>query len=128
VGFSTRRSSSAASRERALAPLPDRVAISVVTLGELELGVLAATDAEVRRGRSDTLDLARAADPLPITEAVARRFAGIVHDCRGAGARVRILDALIGAAAVEHGLPVVTQDDDFDAITAAHPALVVLRV
>lgn len=115
-------------QERALAPLPDRVAISVVTLGELELGVLAAADAEVRRGRSDTLDLARAADPLPITEAVARRFAGIVHDCRGAGARVRILDALIGATAVEHGLPVVTQDDDFDAMAAAHPALVVVRV
>lgn len=117
-------------QERVLAPLPDRVAISVVTLGELELGVLAATGAEVRRGRSDTLDLARAADPLPITEAVARRFAGIVHDCRGAGAgaRVRILDALIGATAVEHGLPVVTQDDDFDAMAAAHPALVVLRV
>jgi len=39
-----------------------------------------------------------------------------------------VLDGLICATAVEHGLPVVTQDDDFTAIAAAHPALSVLRV
>ena len=35
--------------------LPERVAISVVTIGELQLGVLNAGDAEVRSRRADTL-------------------------------------------------------------------------
>jgi predicted nucleic acid-binding protein len=33
---------------RVLGQLPDRVAVSVVTVGELELGVLAAADDDVR--------------------------------------------------------------------------------
>lgn len=40
----------------------------------------------------------------------------------------RVLDALIAATAIQHGLPVVTQDGDFTAIAAAHPQLAVLRV
>ena len=55
-------------------------------------------------------------------------FARLVHDCRRAGVRSRALDALIAATAVEHGLPVVTQDDDFDVIAEAHPRLDVRRV
>jgi predicted nucleic acid-binding protein len=39
-----------------------------------------------------------------------------------------LTDALIAATAVEHGLPVVTQDDDFAQIAQAHPALEVLAV
>lgn len=112
---------------RTVRSLPDRVAVSVVTVGELELGVLVAGHAEARRRRADTLELARAADPLPITEAVMRTFARLVHDCRAASARVRVLDALIGATAIEHGLPVVTQDDDFEAMAAAHGQLRVVR-
>jgi prevent-host-death family protein len=46
---------------------------------------------------------------------------------RRAGIRPRVLDALIGATAVEHGLPVVTQDAGFAAIAGAHPPLVVVR-
>jgi predicted nucleic acid-binding protein len=51
-----------------------------------------------------------------------------VYDCREAGARPRVRDALIAAIAVQHGLPVVTQDDDFSTIAAAHPQLEVIRV
>jgi len=51
-----------------------------------------------------------------------------VRDCRRAGARPKILDALIAATAVEFGLPVVTQDDDFDTIAFAHSPLIVRRV
>ncbi len=53
---------------RPLGALPERVAISVVTIGELELGVLAAGDAETLARRADTLALAREADPIPVTE------------------------------------------------------------
>lgn len=115
---------------RALAPLPSRVAVSVVTVGELQLGVLAAGDPDRRARRADTLALARSADPIPLSEAVMVAWARLVYDCRSAGiARtVRLTDALIAATAVEHGLPVVSQDDDFDSMAQAHGPLEVVRV
>jgi hypothetical protein len=115
-------------QQRPLGALPEQVAVSVVTLGELELGVLAAGGPDERAARAATLALARAADPLPVSEATMSAFARLVHDCRAAGARPRILDALIAATAVEHGLPVVTQDDDFQSMSAAHAPLDVLAV
>ncbi|MEK6327004.1 MAG: PIN domain-containing protein [Actinomycetota bacterium] len=115
---------------RELAALPERVAVSVVTIGELQLGVLAATDPEGRSRRADTLALARTADPIPISEAIMVAWAHLVIDCRSAGIHraVKLTDALIAATAVEHGLPVVTQDEDFDAVATAHDRLEVARV
>ena len=118
----------ASEQRRVLGELPAEAAVSVVTLGELELGVLAAGDEDARAQRADTLALARAADPIPISESVMSAFARLVDDCRREGVRPKILDALIAATAVEHGLPVVTQDDDFDRIASAHPPLSVQRV
>jgi len=113
---------------RPLGELPSELAVSVVTIGELELGVLAAGDADTRARRADTLALARAADPIPVSEAVMSAFARLVNDCRRAGSRPRVLDALIAATGIEHGLPVVTQDDDFLAMAQAHAALTVVSV
>ena len=114
---------------RPLGRLPERVAVSVVTIGELELGVLAAVDETTLARRADTLALAREADPIPVSEAVMSAWARLVVDCRRAGVHrtVRLTDALIAATAVVHGLPVVTQDGDFDQIAAAHPPLRVVR-
>lgn len=116
--------------ERPLGPLPDQVAVSVVTTGELELGVLAAADDETRARRADTLALARESDPIPVNEAVMTEWAHLVINCRRAGIHrtVRLTDALIAATAITRGLPVVTQDDDFDQIAKAHPALRVEKV
>ena len=110
---------------RSLGDLPRRVAVSVVTLGELQLGVLAAKDDATRALRADTLALARGADPIPVTEPVMVTWARLVADCRAAGIQraVKLVDSLIAATAIEHGLPVVTQDRDFEAIAAAHPPL-----
>jgi hypothetical protein len=106
------------------------VAVSVVTLGELQFGVLAAQDPAARARRADTLALARAADPIPISEAVMIAWARLVSDCREAGIHrtVKLTDALIAATAVEHGLPVITQDEDYNQIAKAHPALQVIAV
>jgi predicted nucleic acid-binding protein len=95
--------------------LPNRVAVSVVTVGELQLGVLNAADDDARARRADTLSLARAADPIPISEAVMVTWARLVSDCRATGVQrtIKLTDALIAATAVEHGLPVVTQDADY---------------
>lgn len=115
---------------RTIAKLPERVALSVITIGELQLGVLNAGDSATRARRADTLALARAADPIPVSEAVMVSWARLVADCRTAGVHraVKLTDALIAATAIEHGLPVVTQDADFDQIARACPALSVIKV
>lgn len=115
---------------RALGELPERVAISVITIGELQLGVLHAPDDATRARRADTLALARTADPIHISEAVMGAWARLVADCRRAGVHrtIKLTDALIAATAIEHGLPVVTQDGDYDQIARGHPPLQVLRV
>jgi len=115
---------------RPLDELPAHVAVSVVTIGELQLGVLAAGDDAARTRRAETLALARAADPIPIGEAVIIAWARLVSDCRNADAHrtIRLTDALIAATAIEHGLPVVTQDADYTRIADAHAALQVVMV
>jgi len=115
---------------RELGELPDRVAVSVVTIGELQLGVLNAPDDNARARRADTLALARSADPIPISEAVMTAWARLVSDCKAAGIHrtVKLTDALIAATAVEHGLPVVTQDGDFEKIATVHRPLKTLVV
>ncbi|MGA7173729.1 MAG: PIN domain-containing protein [Candidatus Dormiibacterota bacterium] len=116
--------------DRQLGELPVRVAVSVVTVGELQLGVLSASDATSRARRGDTLALARTAEAVPVTESVMAAWARLVADCRAAGIQrtVKLTDALIAATAIDLGLPVVTQDDDYDQMARAHRALHVLKV
>ena len=115
---------------RPLGELPDRVAVSVVTIGELQLGMLHAIDDTTRARRADTLALARAADPIPIGEAIMVTWARLVSASKAAGVHrmIKLTDALIAATAIEHGLPVVTQDTDYDQIARAYPDLQVLNV
>jgi predicted nucleic acid-binding protein len=114
---------------RPLGELPERVAVSVVTIGELQLGVLNA-DSDTRARRAETLSIARAADPIPISEAVMVSWARLVADCKTAGIHraVKLTDALIAATAVEHGLPVISQDGDYTKIASAHSPLQVFTV
>lgn len=102
----------------------------MITIGELQLGVLNAKDDDLRARRADTLALARAADPIQISEAIMVSWARLVADCRQAGVHrtVKLTDALIAATAVEHGLPVVTQDADYEGIAKAHAPLRVVSV
>ena len=116
-------------RDRPLGPLPDRVAVSVVTMCEFELGVLAAVDETVLARRADTLALARESDPTAVSEPVMTAWARLVVDCRRTGVHraIRLTNALIAATAVVHGLPVVMHDENFDPIATTHP-LRVIRV
>jgi predicted nucleic acid-binding protein len=104
--------------------------VSVVTIGELELGLMAAGDDATRARRGDTLALARQSVPIPVSEVVMAAWARLVIDCRAAGVHhtIRLTDALIAATAIAHGLPVVTQDQDFDRIAHAHPSLRLMKV
>lgn len=101
-----------------------------MTIGEIELGVLSAADAASRARRAGTLVLARTIDPVPISEPVMAAWARLVTDCRSAGIQraVKLTDALIAATAIDLGLPVVTQGDDYDRMARAHPPLQVHKV
>jgi len=94
--------------------LPDESAISVVTLAELQMGVLAAVDSKTRAARLATVDLARDMEVLPAEERVALAWARLRVHLAEVGRRVNVNDLWIAAAAIAQGLPVVTQDMDFD--------------
>ncbi len=98
--------------------------VSVITVAELTVGVLMANDAD-RPVRLSTLSAVESTwDPLPVDVEVARQFARIVAALRTGRRRVPILDALVAATAIVEQIPVVTQDDDYDAI----PGVQVIRV
>jgi len=90
--------------------------VSVVTLAELTLGVLVASDRD-RARRVATLSAVESTwDPIAVDAEVARAFAHIVASLRARQRRVPMLDALIAATAVVEQVPIVTQDRDYDAI------------
>jgi len=93
--------------------MPDHLAISVVTIGELRAGVLAATDVGVRDRRLATLTGALVLDPIPIDQAVAETWARLRVSLREFGLRMPVNDSWIAATAMTLGIPVVTQDDDY---------------
>ena len=95
--------------------LPDEAAISVVTLAELELGVHLVASERVRGQRLRTLRAIQATYvALPVDENVASAFAELVATARQAGVRPKVQDAWIAATARARGVPVYTQDADFD--------------
>ena len=99
--------------------LPERTAVSVVTIAELHVGVLAAADTPTRSHRLSTLQAASGVEALPITAEVARRWAELRVRLAEQGRRAKINDLWIAAIAKANGMDVVTQDDDFDVIEQA---------
>ena len=107
-----------------VAALPDELAVSVITIGELRAGVLAATSVDVRDRRLATLTATLQLDPVPIDEAVAAEWARLRVLLRDSGRRMPVNDSWIAATALALGIPVVTQDDDFPGLDE----LIVIRV
>jgi len=104
--------------ERALdqAALPDESYVSVVTLAELRAGVLAAPDTVVRARRLATLEAVAGLEPLPIDGSSAAAWATMRVALHEAGRRANVNELWIASVAVAHGMPVVTQDHDFDVL------------
>lgn len=91
--------------------LPTEPVITAVTLAELSVGPLVATDAAERAARQARLQQTEAAfEPLPFDASAARAFGGIAASLRAAGRKpaARAFDALIAAIAVANDLPVYT--------------------
>lgn len=103
---------------------PAQIAVSAVTIGELRLGVLSAADSDARAQRLDTLTRAEALNPLPVDASVARAWARLRLALRETNRRMPLNDSWIAATAIAHGLPVVTQDADYDDV----PGLRVIRI
>jgi predicted nucleic acid-binding protein len=107
--------------------LPDESAISVITLAELNVGVLAAENTATRAARLSTLNAVSDIELLPIDGRTARCWANLRVQLADAGRRINVNDLWIAATAVSRNLPVVTQDDDFAAVEGI-AGLVVLRI
>jgi predicted nucleic acid-binding protein len=103
--------------------LPDELGVSIITIGELRAGVLAAADVETRDRRLATYSAAQSLDPIPIDVPVADAWARLRILLRDSGQRMPVNDSWIAATAMALGIAVVTQDDDY----AEVPGLTVIR-
>jgi hypothetical protein len=99
--------------------LPTRPLISTITLAELSVGPLVATERE-RASRLARLQQAEADfDPLPFDASAARAFGRVASSLRRSGRNPsgRTYDAMIAAVAVANDLPLYTcNPDDFRGI------------
>ncbi len=83
--------------------MPQELAISVITIGELRAGVLAAQDTETRDKRLNTLQAALSVEAIPITVAVAAAWARLRLVLRENGRRMPVNDSWIAATAISFG-------------------------
>ncbi|WP_322752024.1 MULTISPECIES: type II toxin-antitoxin system VapC family toxin [unclassified Frankia] len=94
-------------------PIPGELAISIVSIAELQFGVLVAKTPQARATRLARLSaIQRRFDPLPVDDAVADsygRLAARVVDV-GRQPRARTMDLLIAATAHAHGASVYTRN------------------
>ena len=104
-------------RLRDAAALPEQPLISTITLAELSVGPLVATNESERAARLAHLQQAEADfDPLPFDADAARAFGQVAASLRRSGRKVsaRAYDAMIAAVALANGLPLYTcNPDDF---------------
>jgi predicted nucleic acid-binding protein len=115
--FIARPCSRAIAREQGRAierTLPEQVAVSVVSIAELELGVLIARNASARAQRLRTLGEVRSlAEALPIDERIASAYARLAAAAMTSGRKPRVHDTWIAASALVNEAEVWTQDSDF---------------
>lgn len=107
--------------------LPEEGAICAVTVAELHVGVLAAADSDIRARRLRTLEAAAEIEVIPIDEAVGAAWARLRIHLAETGRRLNGSDLWVAATALAHGLPVVTQDADFEPVEGA-AGLQIIRV
>ncbi len=105
--------------------LPKSAAISIVTVGELRAGILAAPDIESRDRRLYTLERIAKTTILSLDHRVAQIWAGMRAYLASSGKGVSGNDLWIAATAAAAGMPVVTQDRDFYALSGVNGLTVI---
>ncbi len=91
--------------------LPAEPVITAVTLAELSVGPLVATDPRERAARQVRLQQVEASfEPLPFDAGAARAFGPVAASLRRSGRKTsaRAFDAMIAAIAIANDLPVYT--------------------
>jgi len=100
--------------------LPLEPVITAVTLAELSVGPLVASDEAERAARQVRLQQAEASfEPLPFDAQAARSFGGVAASLRRSGRKTksRAFDALIAATAIANDLPLYTCNPrDFEGV------------
>jgi predicted nucleic acid-binding protein len=97
--------------------LSETSAISVVTRAELRVGIFAAEDIETRDRRLMIFELANRIVTLPVDEKVSRVWSQMRAYAQASGKKVEVNDMWIAATAAAHEIPILTQDQDFDALS-----------
>ncbi|HSK50507.1 MAG TPA: PIN domain-containing protein [Solirubrobacterales bacterium] len=97
--------------------LPETAATSIVTLSELRAGIHLAADVESRDRRIATFELAANSAVLPVDTAVARVWAQMRAYLLASGEKIDVNDMWIAATAASREIPVITQDQDFHALS-----------
>jgi predicted nucleic acid-binding protein len=89
----------------------EHLVVDPIILGELSIGILGLA---AGRKRADLerwfATLVQTIECLPWTAAVSRRWARLVVELRKKGTTLPVLDAMIAATALEHGLTVATRN------------------
>ena len=94
-------------------PIEGDIGVSVVSIAELQFGVLVAADDDSRARRLARLSaILRAFDPLPVDPAVASSYGQLATVRAGRKANARSLDLMIAATAHAHGARLVTANPD----------------
>ena len=107
--------------------LPEGSTASVITFAELTAGVLRASDIATRSRRLATVAQLRSMELLPVTETVAGHWSRLRVLLAEQQRRLNVNDLWIAATAAAHGVPIVTQDADFD-VLAEVGGIQVIRV
>ncbi|WP_035779781.1 type II toxin-antitoxin system VapC family toxin [Arthrobacter sp. H14] len=105
--------------------LPEEMYLSVITLGELHAGVLAAKDTEIRARRLATVESLARFEVLPVNADAARHWARLRFRLYEAGRKVNVNDLWIASVALAYGMPVATQDKDYEVLAGMDGPLIV---
>lgn len=109
-------------------PLSGELAVSVISIAELQFGVLVAPDDERRAARLARLSAVLSNfDPLPVDSAVATSYGLLAAATHRAGRKssARSLDLMIAATAHAHGARLVT--NNFDDVAHLEELLDIVR-
>lgn len=94
--------------------LEDRVAIPVIVIGEFRYGISGSRHrAAYERWLDDHLS---SFEVLTVTESTAVAYAGLRVSLKKLGRPIPGNDAWIAALALQHRLPVLSRDEDFDGV------------